>query len=351
MKTVFLIHEGPVQHYRISVYNYLYQYLKSRDIDLWLIAGHTQGDRPQQIRYPYFETRLRFRALKRLMDEKKPDAIIFWAKPHGYTYPLYLLMKRRNCKLIHWGHRRPLPPLRWLKLLAWNFDHWLDDAIILYADDFRRYVYRGFRSKIFIANNTLNLTETLPPQGSREDIKRRYGILTGKIIVYLGRIQRRRHLDHLVQAFGLLHLDDVGLVLAGTDEEGILSQIQGPNIFKLGPLYGEEALDLLSSSDVYCLPGAIGLSIVDAFFCGLPVVTEAGLHGPEIMYLKDGINGFIVAQGDIAQLAERLKRLLTDDRLRGQFSQAARQEILTAGHIDRLCEGFRDALAFVFRDS
>ena len=32
--------------------------------------------------------------------------------------------------------------------------------------------------------------------------------------------------------------------------------------------------------DVYCIPGAIGLSIVDAQFCGLPVVTEDVDHGP-----------------------------------------------------------------------
>ena len=95
---------------------------------------------------------------------------------------------------------------------------------------------------------------------------------------------------------------------------------------------------------MYCLPGSIGLSIVDAFYCGLPVVTENVLHGPEIMYLKEGINGFMIPKGDIVQLATKLKLLLTDEALRERFSHAARNEIMTNGHIDRMCEGFKNAL-------
>jgi len=235
------------------------------------------------------------------------------------------------------------------KKLITNFEHWLDDATILYSEQFREHVFKPFRPKTFVANNTLNLTEYQPSTLSREDIKLKYKIKTRKIIVYVGRIQRRRHLDHLVRALALIGLDEVGLVIAGPDEEGILEGLNGENIFKLGPLYGEEALNLLSASDVYCQPGAIGLSIVDALFCGLPVVTETGLHGPEIMYLKDGINGFIVPNGDIAQMAERLRLLLSNDVLRNDFSLAARNEAMTSGHINTMCNGFRCALEYVFR--
>jgi glycosyltransferase involved in cell wall biosynthesis len=240
------------------------------------------------------------------------------------------------------------PFARSKKLIA-NFEHWLDDAIILYSERFREHVFLRFQAKTFIANNTLNLTEYSPVARSREDVKREYGITTAKNIVYVGRIQRRRRLDHLVRALALLDLDDVGLVLAGPDEEGVLEGFRGDNIFKLGPLYGQEALDLLSASDVYGLPGAVGLSIVDAMFCGLPVVTESGLHGPEIMYLKDGVNGFMVPAGDIGQLAAKLRLLLGDDPLREGFSRAARAEIMSSGHIQRMAEGFRAALDYAFR--
>lgn len=101
-------------------------------------------------------------------------------------------------------------------------------------------------------------------------------------------------------------------------------------------MYGDKAISLLSARDVYCLPGAVGLSIIDAFFCGLPIVIENVRHGPEICYFKDGVNGFMVGKGDVLDLAEKVELLLDDDDLRRRFSEAAINEIETAGHIDNM---------------
>jgi len=151
----------------------------------------------------------------------------------------------------------------------------------------------------------------------------------------------------MFRAFELLNRSDVGLILVGPDSDGILQNVHSDNIYKLGPIYGDEMLDLLSAADVFCLPGAIGLSIVDAFYCGLPIVTEDGDVSPEIMYLKDGINGFVVQRGNVHQLAAKIEILLDDDKLRETFSRAAKNEISTNGHIDNLCRGFTDALRYV----
>jgi glycosyltransferase involved in cell wall biosynthesis len=160
-------------------------------------------------------------------------------------------------------------------------------------------------------------------------------------------MQRRKRIENLVAAFKLLDRRDVGLILAGPDTEGVLRDVRGENIHILGPIYGDEILDLLSACDVFCLPGAVGLSIVDAFYCGLPIVTEEGDESPEIMYLKDGVNGFVVPRNDIQQLKQKLELLLGNDAFRKQFSIAARGEIMTNGHIDKMCQGFADALRFV----
>jgi glycosyltransferase involved in cell wall biosynthesis len=160
-------------------------------------------------------------------------------------------------------------------------------------------------------------------------------------------MQKRKRIHDLVAAFRMLGLSDVGLVLAGPDDEGLLDAVSGEGIYKVGPVYGADRLQLLASCDVYCLPGAMGLSIVDAFHCGLPVVTENVKHGPEIMYLKDSENGFIVEVGNIEALASRLRLLLTNDQLRGEFAVRAREVISGDGSIDRMCEGFVQALHYV----
>jgi glycosyltransferase involved in cell wall biosynthesis len=347
MKTVFLINGGTIPHYRVPVYNYLSDYLLKYNFILNIISEGFQEGNPHIIRFCYREIDLCFTSMRRLFEKTRPDAAIFWVGPHLYMFPVLILAKLLKIKVVHWGHRRPMHNNYFLKWLVYNIEHFVDDAVILYAEDLIKYVYRPFRSKTFVANNTLNLSTYNPFRGNRETIKAKYGIFTRKNIICIGRMQRRKRVDDLVEAFKILGMEDVGLILAGPDSEGILTPIEGRNIFKLGPVYGEESLDLLSASDVYCLPGAIGLSIVDAFFCGLPVVTEDVLHGPEIMYLKDGINGFIIPKGDIPKLAEKLKVLITDDALRERLSQAARYEIMTNGHIDRMCEGFRNTLQYV----
>ena len=86
-------------------------------------------------------------------------------------------------------------------------------------------------------------------------------------------MQKRKRVDILVKALNLMNRPDIGLILIGPDTEGILDEIKGDNIYKLGPIYGHKKFDLLSASDIYCLPGAVGLSIIDAFHCGLPFVT------------------------------------------------------------------------------
>jgi glycosyltransferase involved in cell wall biosynthesis len=150
-----------------------------------------------------------------------------------------------------------------------------------------------------------------------------------------------------VKALAVMDRLDVGLILVGPDSEGVLNEIQGKNIYKLGPIYGVQKFDLLSASDVYCLPGAVGLSIIDAFHCGLPFVTEEGDESAEIMYLKHGINGFVVQRGDIRDMAAKLTLLLDNDKLRRNFSAAAKIEIEENGNIEKMCSGFRDALCYV----
>jgi glycosyltransferase involved in cell wall biosynthesis len=140
---------------------------------------------------------------------------------------------------------------------------------------------------------------------------------------------------------------DVGLIFVGPDPEGVLTDIKGENVFKLGPIYGDKRFDLLSAADVYCLPGAVGLSIIDAFYCGLPFVTEDGDPSAEIAYLKDSVNGFIVPPDNIPVMAEKLLFLLDNEGIRQKFSDAARKEVAENASIDRMCAGFRDALLYV----
>jgi len=100
-------------------------------------------------------------------------------------------------------------------------------------------------------------------------------------------------------------------------------------------------------ADVCVIPGHVGLSVNQAFYFGLPVVTEEGKHPPEIAYLKPNRNGFIVPENDLAQLKEKIVYLLENDTVRGEFSRAAREDILREASTEGMFQGFLKSVQFL----
>lgn len=349
-KNILLIHDDKMQlpFYRIQIYRYLHNFLKAHNYNLIVIADGSQEPASGPIEFPLFRMKLGLAVLIGLVHKYKPHACLLVVNhSKSYFFSFLLFLRATRIKAITWTHGVNLQRKHSrLSRLMHNAEHALCDGIILYAPHLIEFIAKSHRSKVFIANNTLNLAGYDPERTNKKTILAKYGIDTGKNIVFIGRIQKRKRIHDLFSAFEFLQDKGSGLVLIGPDDEGIAASLANKDrkIFIIGPLYGADALDLLSSCDVFCIPGAIGLSIVDAMYCGLPVVTEKVDHGPEIMYLHDGENGFMVEMGDPRALADRLGLLLEDDQLRLRFSQRAKEEIKKNGHIDNLCTGVLQSL-------
>jgi glycosyltransferase involved in cell wall biosynthesis len=349
MISVLLIHGGSIPHYRVPVYSYLSSYLKLYGFDFTVASAAIQPDNPHAIEFQYAEMPLNVLSIAQFIYRHRIDVIILFVDMrHLYLFPTYLIAKGfLGRKMVWWGQGRDLAdPYAVIKNLAYATEHALCDSIILYAKHLKKYVHHRFHKKIFVANNTLCVNYPGLPAGARDNILAEHGIRTRKNIICVGRLQRRKRLEHLVAVHAFMNRPDIGLILVGPDIDGILDKIHGDNIYKLGPIYGAKKFDLLSAADVYCLPGAVGLSIVDAFYCGLPLVTEDGDESAEIMYLRNGENGFVVPRGKIPEMAQKLLLLLDNDALRRRFSEEARREIRENGHIEQLCAGFKDALSY-----
>jgi glycosyltransferase involved in cell wall biosynthesis len=350
MIRVLLLHAGIIPHYRVAIYSYLSSYLKHYGFDLIVMSDGIQPDNPHSIEFQYTEMHLSVLSIAGFLCRQKIDVIIDYMElKHLYLFPTYFIAKGLlGRKMIYWGQGRDLLDSKAkIKNLAYVSEQNMCDAIILYAERLKKYVPERFHKKVFIANNTLHLSYTGLLSGvTREQILAKYDIKTKKNIICMGRMQKRKRLDNLAEAFVYMKRPDIGLIIVGPDPEGVLDRIEGDNIYKLGPIYGDKRFDLLSSADVYCLPGAVGLSIVDAFHCGLPFVTEEGDESAEIMYLRDGVNGFIVPRDNIPAMAQKLLLLLDDNELRRKFSDAAKQTIKESGSIDMMCAGFRDAICY-----
>jgi|SRR4249920_2805176 len=65
--------------------------------------------------------------------------------------------------------------------------------------------------------------------------------------------------------------------------------------------------------------------VTQALACGLPVVTTRHSGLPE--QVLDGVNGFVVEEGDWEALADRLERLAAHPELLPEMSEAGRRHV------------------------
>ncbi|MDD1771123.1 MAG: glycosyltransferase [Methanomassiliicoccales archaeon] len=86
----------------------------------------------------------------------------------------------------------------------------------------------------------------------------------------------------------------------------------------------------LASSDVYVSTSlsdsGIAASTAEAMSCGAAVVSTD--VGDIRIWIRDGVNGFVVAKGDPESLAARIDELLSNDELRGSIGVEARKTML-----------------------
>jgi glycosyltransferase involved in cell wall biosynthesis len=67
------------------------------------------------------------------------------------------------------------------------------------------------------------------------------------------------------------------------------------------------------------------VAVLEASSCGLPVVSTR--HAGIVEAVRDGVSGFLVAEGDVAGMADRMLRFVRDPKLAGTMGLAARSHI------------------------
>ena len=254
MIRVLLIDQYIIPHFRVPVYSYLSKYLHKYGFEFTVTSAGIQAGNPHPVEFQYTEIPLSVINLTRLIYRKRIDIIISWVDmKHLYLFPMYLIAKGvLGRKMIYWGQGRDLLDREArIKNFAYATEQALCDAIILYAEHLKKYVPNRFHKKVFVANNTLYMNYPgLPPEG-KDKVLGEYGIRTKKNIICMGRIQKRKRLGNLAAAHTYMNRPDIGLILVGPDPDGVLDKIEGDNIYKLGPIYGDKKFDLLSAADVY----------------------------------------------------------------------------------------------------
>ena len=107
------------------------------------------------------------------------------------------------------------------------------------------------------------------------------------------------------------------------------------------------ARDCLEAADIFvmssCEEGASSLSLLEAMLCGLAVATTDCDGIPED--IQAGENGLLAPVGDHEALAERIERLIKDERLRQRLAARARESYHEKYAFPAMRDGIRNLLA------
>jgi len=355
VKTVLLI-ANSVPHYRVSVYNYLWQRYRESGWDFKVASDTRLRESDQRLRFEFHEIAFRFLKYRALVSTLKPDVVILHLHLRiPMVWPLLHWLKFKRIPVVSWTKGANLDrPESWLRRQLFRHTHRMSDALLLYSSKQTELVSARHRHKVFAANNTVNFNDYPEITETKEAIKREMGIPYEKVVLFVGTMGvggERKRASHLIEIFKKLDRTDIGLVLVGSGMSAELkARINPSNTLVLGAVHDPQNVKiskLFKAADLYAVPGHVGLGINQAFYWGLPVLTEDCHQPPEIQYLKSGRNGFLVPDNDVDALREKLLLLLDNDAVRAEFSRNAREDILREASIENMFQSFLSAVESV----
>ena len=173
-------------------------------------------------------------------------------------------------------------------------------------------------------------------------------------MLYAAKFTRRKRPGDLLDAARRLKSETdrpFTVVMAGSGEleqelRAFCAEHALDNVVFTGFVNQSELPALYAASDVFVLPSEHepwGLAVNEAMCAGLPVVVSREV-GCVADLVRDGVNGYTPAAGDIDGLARALRRLIEDEGLRRRQGQASLARILQWGY-QQCLEGIRSALA------
>jgi len=215
--------------------------------------------------------------------------------------------------------------------------------------------FLGLENKAFVIPNGINLSEfdNLP---DRQIFRQRYPVLKEKkIILFLGRINWKKGLDVLIDAYRRLTRErgDVYLVIAGNDEAGYIEKVKGwinkynlgDKVILTGMLVGRDKLAAYAASDIFILPSYsenFGMTTVEAMACKRPVIisNKVGI-AREVQQNNAGL----VVECNADELCKAIKSLSDDASFAETLSCNGKKMVAEYYNIDNIA----DRMSAIFR--
>ena len=300
---------------------------------------------------------------RRLSDqiEGGADAVIMtWNVNDLSLVPGLLAARRRGVGTVVWGHGFGQPESA-ARRAPRDVIGRLADAVVVYdkntAADLAR---RGFDpARVFVAQNALDEAAIRAARQRWLDRPAELAAwqeerdLAGRpVVLFVSRLTEKSRYPLLLEAAAKLgDIQGLRVVIVGggdldaararADALGLNERVQFT-----GPIYDEDELaPYFLTAACMCYPAGIGLSVIHAFGYGLPIVTgdDMSRHNPEIAAVRAGENGLLFRDADPADLAAKLRQILTDEDLRARLAAAAEATVTDDFNLQTMVDGLENA--------
>jgi glycosyltransferase involved in cell wall biosynthesis len=187
------------------------------------------------------------------------------------------------------------------------------------------------------------------------EVRKRYNVPTDRpSVLYAAKFTQRKRPFDLLEATRWLKMKmhrPFTVVMAGSGElekklRGFCAEHALDNIVFTDFVNQSELPGLYAASDIFVLPSENepwGLAVNEAMCASLPVVVSREV-GCVADLVRDGVNGYTPASGDVVGLACALQRLIEDEGLRRRQGRESLARVQQWGY-QQCLEGLRSALA------
>lgn len=334
-KIYFISKDANWQLYRLEVftklaekYNYNFEILTTGELKPYLEDNEYVKYKkflsffPLSTNINFFPGALQYIAMS------KPDFILVIINASNFTEFLSIpLCKILNIPVIIWTHGydhgiRKKGLIDDLRLLITRFFQKRADHIFTFSRNGKEYLIGKNipEEKITVTPNTLNTDVWLSRYADCEKLKQRkkYDYKNKSIVLlFSGRLYKDKKVMNLLYAMEYIQKEHknfnifLNIVGDGSERQTLENYVHKnkiKNIIFHGNIFDESKIaEIFCISDLFVMPGCVGLAIVHAFCFGLPVITEdIFCHGPEIQYLEDGVNGYFVEENNTVSLVDKL---------------------------------------------
>lgn len=267
-----------------------------------------------------------YRYLKKLIDDNEYDIIHCHTPVGGLLARLAAInARKKGTRVIYTAHGfhfyNGAPLANWLFFYpAERFLSKFTDTLITINQEDYKFARNKMNAKEikYVPGVGIDIDKFFIPNFDKKSKRKELGVPDdGVVIISIGELNKNKNHEIIVKALSKIKDNNIHYIIAGKGEKKEyledLAVSLGVNLHLIG--YRMDIIELLNASDIFAFPSyreGLSLSLMEAMASGLPCI-GLNIRGNNDL-IRNGENGYLVAENDAEQYVGVIKALLKSRR-------------------------------------